>query len=137
MQRDHVIAGVRALYKAREASERAAQATAAPATAIANVTHFIAAEEVEGDYAPLGHDGCNGEGFGQHELGFTKAGELWPGSRSLKVMCPAYTGGRFVQRKRGGADKQFSGVVGQAKLCGITFAIRAARGEHTFLGVGA
>ena len=56
---------MRALIRVDPAEEpAAAAATQAAALAAATKRYFIAAEEVQWNYAPLGKDGCTGAAFG-------------------------------------------------------------------------
>lgn len=75
------------------------------------MTHFIAAEEVDWDYTPLGEDGCSGEKFSDEQEVFTAPGPFQSGSRYVKAMYREYQDSSFAAVKAG-ADTPFSGIVG-------------------------
>ncbi|PXF39810.1 hypothetical protein BWQ96_10330 [Gracilariopsis chorda] len=52
----------------------------------ADVTHYIAADEVQWDYTPLGRDGFIGELFGDVENVVTEPGPFTPGSQCIKAV---------------------------------------------------
>lgn len=75
------------------------------------MTHYIAADEVEWDYTPLGRDGCSGEEFGDAEMVFTAQGSFKPGSRYVKAVYREYQDSSFKTLVERG-DTSFAGVVG-------------------------
>lgn len=75
-----------------------------------DVTHYIAAEEINWDYAPKGRDGCPRREFGEDEDVFTKAGDFTPGSRYVKAVYREYQDSTFSSLKNSG--RSFSGVTG-------------------------
>ncbi|KAI0559995.1 Cupredoxin [Gracilaria domingensis] len=106
---DHVIAGMRALYFVDTKGNVSTSVVVDPEDV--DVTHYIAADEIDWDYAPLGRDGCTGDPFGEDDQVFTEPGPVTPGSRYIKAVYREYRDATF-SRLKGGGKRSFSGVVG-------------------------
>ncbi|EFN54070.1 hypothetical protein CHLNCDRAFT_58397 [Chlorella variabilis] len=92
---DHISAGMQAVVKVLASEEVAeAQDTTAAATTVRR--YFIAAEEVEWDYVPLGIDGCTNSAFGPDAEVFVArtAGSI--GSNFTKAQYKQYTDATFT-----------------------------------------
>lgn len=111
---DHITAGMRTLFFV-EGNDSAGSKTSPPIEN-AHVAHYIAAEEIDWDYAALGKHGCTGEAFGEEEDVFTQPGPLTPGSRYVKAVYREYNDSSFNLSKRcikpGEDGMHFSGVAG-------------------------
>jgi len=62
-------------------------------------TYYMAADEVEWDYAPLGYNGISGEPFGDHEDVFVENTAYSIGSTYVKALYREYTDGTFTTLK--------------------------------------
>lgn len=76
----------------------------------ASAKFYIAAEEVDWDYTPLGVDGCTGEQFGPEEQVFTAAGNFLSGSRYVKAVYREYEDEDFTSAKA--VDTNLTGING-------------------------
>jgi Multicopper oxidase len=104
---DHVRAGMRMLVDVNSGS----YPTDAPAPSKPGLTYYIAADEVEWEYAASGKNACSGDRFGDVENVFMAAGPDRPGSRYVKAKYNAYKDASFRGRESRGST-QFSGIVG-------------------------
>lgn len=75
-----------------------------------NLKYFIAAEEIDWDYTPLGRDGCTGLKFNEEQKVFTEPGEYRPGSRYVKAVYREYEDETFSAMKQ--LDTNHTGIVG-------------------------
>jgi FtsP/CotA-like multicopper oxidase with cupredoxin domain len=91
-------------------------AAAAPAATAAvppmTRTYFVAADEVEWNYAPLGHNGITGEPYGDQENTFVANGPDRIGSTYRKALYREYTDASFSTRKRRAAADAYLGFLG-------------------------
>jgi len=74
--------------------------------------HFIAAEEVEWDYAPLGRDEAMGHPFGEFEKTYVEAGAHHIGRICKKAIYREYTDAKFNRLMTRSADEQYLGILG-------------------------
>lgn len=103
---DHVIAGMRAFYFVKDILD-----VSDLDSDDVDMTHYIAADEIDWDYTPLGKDGCTGAPFGEGEKVFTEPGPFTPGSRYIKAVYREYRDSSF-SRLKGNGKRSFAGVVG-------------------------
>jgi FtsP/CotA-like multicopper oxidase with cupredoxin domain len=101
----------------RTAPADAATSTTPADTATAAVppttrTYFIAADEVEWDYAPLGHNGITGGPFGDQENTFVANGPDRIGSVYRKALYREYTDASFRTLKPRPAADAYLGFLG-------------------------
>src|SRR5258708_30962463 len=68
--------------------------------------HFIAAEEIDWDYAPSGRDEAMGHPFGEFEKNYMESGPHRIGREYKKAVYREYTDARFKQLVAGSADEQ-------------------------------
>jgi FtsP/CotA-like multicopper oxidase with cupredoxin domain len=79
--------------------------------------HFIAAEEIGWDYAPLGRDEAMGHSFGEFEKNYTEAGPHRIGRIYKKAIYREYTDAKFNRLMTRSSDEQYLGILGPV-LCG-------------------
>lgn len=84
-------------------------------------TYYIAADEVEWNYAPLGYNAFSGEEFGEEESVFVENGPYAIGSTYVKALYREYTDATFTTLKPVSPDWIHLGTLGPA--------IRAAVGD--------
>jgi hephaestin len=94
-----------------------APAAAAAATAAATVppmtrTYYVAADEVQWNYAPLGHNGVTGEPYGDRENTFVANGPDRIGSTYRKALYREYTDASFSTLKPPAARDAYLGFLG-------------------------
>lgn len=75
-------------------------------------TYYIAADEVNWDYAPSGYDVAMGHPFDALEKWYTEPGPHHIGSAYKKAIYREYTDGTFTRLKPRPADQQYLGLVG-------------------------
>lgn len=107
---DHIGAGMRMLVNVTE-EEGPSPYDATNPEDNHFVTHYIAAELVDWDYAKSGMNQCTKQPFGEEEDVFVQAGAQTPGSRYVKAMYVEYEGPDFKTRRVDGRSN-FSGIVG-------------------------
>ena len=96
------------------------QLVAAPAAQQANAgaaagqvrTYYIAAEEVEWDYAPLGIDMMTGQAFEGTSAAYTQPGPNHIGHIYRKAIYREYTDDTFRTRKPRAAQDEYLGLLG-------------------------
>ena len=74
--------------------------------------HFIAAEEIDWDYTPLGRDEAMGHPFGEFEKNYVEAGPHRIGRIYKKVVYREYTDAKFNRLLTRSADEQYLGILG-------------------------
>ncbi|MGQ0797947.1 MAG: multicopper oxidase domain-containing protein [Methanobacteriota archaeon] len=74
--------------------------------------YYIAADEVEWNYAPLGYNAISGEAFGDMENVFVENGPYRVGSTYLKALYREYTDATFTTRKSAPAAWEHLGSLG-------------------------
>jgi len=74
--------------------------------------HFIAAEEIDWDYAPLGRDEAMGHAFGEFEKNYVEAGPHRIGRIYKKAIYREYTDAKFNRLMTRSADEQYLGILG-------------------------
>lgn len=94
---DHIGAGMRMLVNISAADSPAENVPKHESESMCE--HYIAAEEVEWDYAKAGMNKCTGEDFGEEENVFVEAGKQTPGSKYVKARYTEYEGSDFETRK--------------------------------------
>src|ERR1044071_3388188 len=75
-------------------------------------TYYVAAEEVEWDYAPLGMDMTTGKAFVGTAVAFTQPGPTRIGHVYRKALYREYTDGTFATRKPRVPQDEYLGVLG-------------------------
>jgi hephaestin len=75
-------------------------------------TYYIAAEEVDWDYAPDGRDRVAGEPYGEDADVFVAAGPGRIGTVYRKALYREYTDGSFSSRKKRSGDDAYLGILG-------------------------
>lgn len=75
-------------------------------------TYYIAADEVNWDYAPSGYDVAMGHPFDALEKLYTEPGPHRIGGVYKKAIYREYTNGTFTKLKPRPADQQYLGLVG-------------------------
>ena len=75
-------------------------------------TYYIAAEEVEWDYAPLGIDMMTGKSFEGTAAAYTQPGPNHIGHVYRKAVYREYTDGTFAMRKPRPAQDEYLGLLG-------------------------
>jgi FtsP/CotA-like multicopper oxidase with cupredoxin domain len=75
-------------------------------------TYYVAADEVNWDYAPAGRDETMGHPFDQLEKGYTEPGPHRIGRVYKKAIYREYTDDSFSTLKARPADQQYLGLVG-------------------------
>ena len=78
----------------------------------ADRTHYIAAEEVDWDYAPLGRDEMMGHAFSEDQSVFVESGPETIGRHYRKAVYRAYTDETFTTRVERPAEWAHLGVLG-------------------------
>ena len=103
-----------ARHPSQTAPADAATSTTATAAAVPPMTrtYFIAADEVEWNYAPLGHNGITGEPFGDQENTFVANGPDRIGSTYRKALYREYTDASFTTLKPRPAADAYLGFLG-------------------------
>ena len=97
-------------------------------------TYYVAAEEVEWDYAPLGMDMTTGKPFDGTAAAYTQSGPNHIGHVYRKAIYREYTDGTFVTRKPRGPQDEYLGLLGpilRAEV-GDTIKVKAPRGTMEF-----
>ena len=74
--------------------------------------HFIAAEEVEWDYAPLARDEAIGHPFDEFEKNYVEAGPHRIGRIYRKAIYREYADAKFNRPMTRSADEQYLGILG-------------------------
>ncbi len=75
-------------------------------------TYYVAADEVEWDYAPTGMDRMTGKPFEGYAKVHTERGPHRIGTKYLKACYREYTDGTFHTLKPRAPDQQYLGIVG-------------------------
>jgi FtsP/CotA-like multicopper oxidase with cupredoxin domain len=75
-------------------------------------THYVAAEEVEWDYAPSGHDHMTGQPFAGMAKAFTEKSATRIGSVYRKAIYREYTDGTFATLKSRPQEWEHLGILG-------------------------
>jgi len=75
-------------------------------------TYFIAAEEVEWNYAPAGRDEAMGQPFDALQKGFTESGPHQIGRICKKAIYREYTDGTFTTLKERSPEDAYLGLLG-------------------------
>ena len=75
-------------------------------------TYYVAAEEVEWDYAPLGIDIMSGEPFEGTAAAYTQPGPNHIGHIYRKAVYREYTDGTFATRKTRAPEDEYLGLLG-------------------------
>jgi manganese oxidase len=75
-------------------------------------TYYVAAEELNWDYAPSGRDEAMGHPFDELEKGYTEPGPHHIGRVYKKALYREYTDGSFSTLKARGANEQYLGLLG-------------------------
>jgi hephaestin len=75
-------------------------------------TYYIAAEEIEWDYAPLGIDVMTGEPFAGTAVAYTQPGPKRIGRLYRKAVYREYTDGTFATRKPRPPQDDYLGLIG-------------------------
>jgi FtsP/CotA-like multicopper oxidase with cupredoxin domain len=75
-------------------------------------TYYIAADEVNWDYAPSGRDEAMGMPFDKLEKGYTESGPNHIGRVYKKAIYREYTDDSFAKLKPRAADEQYLGLIG-------------------------
>ncbi len=75
-------------------------------------TYYVAAEEVEWDYAPLGMDMTTGKAFEGTAVAYTKPGPNRIGHIYRKALYREYTDATFATRKPRPAQDEYLGLLG-------------------------
>ena len=75
-------------------------------------TYYVAAEEMNWDYAPSGRDEAMGRPFDELEKGYTESGPHHIGRVYKKAYYREYTDGSFTTLKARAADEQYLGLLG-------------------------
>src|SRR2546430_16274613 len=89
------------------------QAQQDPATAGGRVrTYYIAAEETDWDYAPLGIDMMTGKSFEGTAAAYTQPGPNHVGHVYRKAVYREYTDGTFATRKPRAPQDEYLGLLG-------------------------
>src|SRR4051812_23962366 len=83
-----------------------------PAAAGRVRTYYIAAEETDWDYAPLGIDIMTGKPFEGTAAAYTQAGADRIGHVYRKAVYREYTDATFATRKPRAAEDEYLGVLG-------------------------
>ncbi|PSC72045.1 multicopper ferroxidase [Micractinium conductrix] len=109
---DHISAGMRALVSVTASEQVAAEQDKAAAAAVVK-KYFVAAEEVEWDYVPLGLDGCTNSTFGPDAQVFVAKTNATIGSKFTKAAYRAYTDATFKTKAPAPA---FEGILGPTML---------------------
>ena len=85
---------------------------AANATAGKTRTYYVAADEVQWDYAPSGRDEAMGMDFDEIGRAFTESGPHRIGRVYKKAVYHEYTDGTFSTLKKRGPDEAYLGILG-------------------------
>ena len=75
-------------------------------------TYYIAADEVDWDYAPSGKNQITGEPFGEEENVFVRQGEHRIGKTYRKALYREYTNERFTELKPRPPEQEYLGTLG-------------------------
>ena len=75
-------------------------------------TYYIAADEVEWNYAPTGRDEAMGQPFDALQKGFTESGPHQIGSVYKKAIYREYTDGTFTVLQKRSAEDAYLGLLG-------------------------
>jgi FtsP/CotA-like multicopper oxidase with cupredoxin domain len=102
--------GVLAQFGATPAASQASEDIAAPGGQLR--TYFIAAEETEWDYAPLGIDMMTGKAFEGTAVAYTQPGPNRIGRIYRKAVYREYTDDTFATRKERSPQDEYLGVLG-------------------------
>jgi FtsP/CotA-like multicopper oxidase with cupredoxin domain len=74
--------------------------------------HFIAAEEIAWDYAPMGRDEAMGHAFSDFEKGYMEAGQHRVGRVYKKCVYREYTDAKFNRLVERRSEEQYLGILG-------------------------
>ena len=75
-------------------------------------TYYIAADEVDWDYAPSGKNQITGEPFGEEENVFVRQGEHRIGKTYRKALYREYTNERFTELEPRPPEQEYLGTLG-------------------------
>jgi manganese oxidase len=75
-------------------------------------TYYIAADEVDWDYAPSGKNQITGEPFGEEENVFVRQGEHRIGKTYRKALYREYTDERFTELEPRPPEQEYLGTLG-------------------------
>ena len=75
-------------------------------------TYYVAADEVNWDYAPSGRDEAMGHPFDAIARGFTEPGPHWIGRVYKKAIYREYTDASFSTPKARAPEEQYLGLLG-------------------------
>jgi hephaestin len=110
---DHVLAGMRALFSIQPSRTPAGNYLEQAFDSDMGRVHYVAAEEIEWDYAESGMDKCTDEPLGEEAEVFTAPGKCKPGSKYVKSVYREYDGADFQRRVRTTAyAPKFDGLLG-------------------------
>src|SRR4029453_13960197 len=76
-------------------------------------TYYIAADEVDWDYAPSGKNQITGEPFGEEENVFVRQGEHRIGKTYRKALYREYTDEHFPELEPRPPEQEYLGTLGQ------------------------
>jgi hephaestin len=86
--------------------------SAAPASAGKTRTYYVAADEVQWDYAPSGRDEAMGMDFDPIAKGYTESGPHQIGRVYKKAIYREYTDGTFSTLKKRSPEEAYLGLLG-------------------------
>jgi manganese oxidase len=98
-------------------------------------TYYVAAEEVEWDYAPLGIDKVTGKPFEGTSAAFTQPGPQRIGHIYRKALYREYTDATFATRKPRAPQDEYLGLVGPVLRAEVGETIKVVfknKASHTF-----
>jgi manganese oxidase len=74
--------------------------------------YYVAADEIDWDYAPTGRDEAMGHPFDELQKGYTEAGPHHIGRIYKKAVYREYIDGTFTTLKKRGTDEAYLGILG-------------------------
>jgi manganese oxidase len=74
--------------------------------------YYVAADEIDWDYAPTGRDEAMGHPFDELQKGYTEAGPHHIGRIYKKAVYREYIDGTFTALKKRGTDEAYLGILG-------------------------
>lgn len=93
-------------------------------------TYYVAADEVEWDYAPSGRDEAMGQPFDELQKGYTEPGPHHIGRVNKKAIYREYTDDSFSTLKTRAADEQYLGLVGPVLRAEVGDTIKVVFKNH-------
>jgi hephaestin len=113
----------------------AAQAQTVPAGLTGKTrTYYIAAEETEWDYAPLGIDMMTGKPFEGTAAAYTQPGPNHIGHVYRKAVYREYTDGTFATRKPRPPEDEYLGLLGPVLRAEVGDVLRRVAARILVLG---